>query len=45
MKIIKYDEAIFSADSDKCKTVEYSFGDKDIDVGLATIIGRYHESG
>ena len=45
MKIIRKDEAITGTNSDKCKTIEYSFGDKDIDVGVATITGRYPESG
>ena len=45
MKIIRKDEAITGTNSDKCKTIEYSFGDKDIDVGVATITGRYPEKG
>lgn len=45
MKIIKSDEAIKGANSDECKTTEYSFGDKNIDLGLATITGRYPEEG
>ena len=45
MKIIKKDEAIASTNSNECKTIEYSFGDKDIDIGVATITGRYPESG
>ena len=45
MKIIRKDEAIVGTNSDKCKTIEYSFGDKDIDIGVATITGRYPESG
>lgn len=45
MKIIKSSEAIKAAHSDKCKNTEYSFGDKDIDLGLATITGRYPENG
>ena len=45
MKIIRKDEAIIGTNSDKCKTIEYSFGDKDIDIGVATITGRYPESG
>ena len=45
MKIIKNSEAIKGANSDKCKTIEYSFGDKDIDLGLAIITGRYPENG
>lgn len=45
MKIIKNSEAEVGANSQKCKTIEYSFGDKDIDLGLATITGRYPEEG
>ena len=35
MKIIKNNEAIKGANSDKCKTIEYSFGAEEIDLGLA----------
>lgn len=45
MKIIKSSDAVKGANSDKCKTIEYSFGEKDIDLGLATITGRYPENG
>ena len=45
MQVIKYSNAIKGANSDKCKTLEYSFNDKDIDLGIATITGRYPESG
>lgn len=45
MKIIKNKDAIKDSNSDKCKTIEYSFNDKDIDLGLATITGRYPENG
>lgn len=45
MKIIKSTDAVTGANSDKCKTIEYSFGDKDIDLGIAIITGRYPESG
>ncbi len=45
MKIIKSNDARKGANSDKCKTLEYSFNDKDIDLGIATITGRYPESG
>lgn len=45
MKMIKFENAEKVANSDKCKTIEYSFGDKDIDLGLATITGRYPENG
>ena len=45
MKIIKKDEAIAGTNSNECKTIEYSFGDKDIDIGVAIITGRYPKSG
>lgn len=45
MQVIKYSDAIEGANSDKCKTLEYSFNDKDIDLGIATITGRYPENG
>lgn len=41
MKVIKYQNAEKGKNSDKCKTLEYSFMDKDIDLGIATITGRY----
>lgn len=45
MEIIKCDNALKGANSDKCKYLEYSFEDKDIDLGIATITGRYPEEG
>ena len=45
MKIIRSHEAVEGANSEKCKTMEYSFEDKDIDLGIAIITGRYPESG
>lgn len=45
MQVIKNSDAAQGANSDKCKTLEYSFNDKDIDLGIATITGRYPESG
>ena len=45
MKLIKLDEAKKGANSNECKTLEYSFDDKDIDLGIATITGRYPEKG
>ena len=45
MRIIRKEAAEIGSNSDKCKTIEYSFGDKDIDLGLATITGRYPEAG
>ncbi len=45
MQIIKNNDARKGANSEKCKTLEYSFNDKDIDLGIATITGRYPEVG
>lgn len=45
MQVIKKSNAIRGTNSDKCETLEYSFNDKDIDLGIATITGRYPESG
>ena len=45
MKYIKYEDAENGTNTDICKTLEYSFGDKDIDLGIATITGRYPEKG
>lgn len=45
MKVIKNSEAEKGKNSDKCKTLEYSFKDKDIDLGIATINGRYPDEG
>ncbi len=45
MKVIKEKEALKGENSDKCKTLEYSFQDKDIDLGIATITGRYPQVG
>jgi len=45
MKVIKYEEAEKGKNSEKCKTLEYSFRDKDIDLGIATIQGRYPDEG
>ena len=45
MEVIKYDNALKGKNSDKCKTLEYSFNDKEIDLGIATINGRYPDCG
>lgn len=45
MQIIKRSNAIEGTNSDNCKTLEYSFKEKNIDLGIATITGRYPESG
>ena len=37
MKIIRKNNAIPGKNDEKCTTLEYSFNDKDIDVGVATI--------
>lgn len=42
---ISKDEAFIDSNSDNCKTIEYSFDDKDIDLGLAVITGRYPDKG
>ena len=45
MKVIKHNSALKGKNSDRCKTLEYSFMDKDIDLGIATISGRYPDEG
>lgn len=45
MKVIRKEEAEVGKNSELCKTIEYSFGDKDIDLGIATITGRYPSVG
>lgn len=45
MKAIKNNESVRGNNSENCKTMEYLFGDKDIDLGIATIRGRYPEEG
>ena len=45
MRIIRNNESEAGAHSGKCKIFEYSFGDKDIDLGIAVITGRYPEEG
>lgn len=45
MKVIKLENAVKGANSDLCKTLEYSFLDRDIDLGIATITGRYPTGG
>lgn len=41
MKQIKFEEAEKGQNSEKCKTLEYSFNDENIDLGVAEIRGRY----
>ena len=45
MKYIKKENAEIGQNSDICKTKEYSFGDKDIDLGIATVTGRFPQKG
>lgn len=45
MEIIRKEETEKHSNSKVCKTKEYSFNDKDIDLGIATIKGRYPENG
>lgn len=45
MKVIRHNNALKGKNSEKCKTLEYSFMDKDIDLGIATISGRYPDEG
>ena len=45
MQIIKYDNVQKGKNSDKCKTLEYSFRNKNMDLGVAEITGRYPEKG
>lgn len=45
MQVIKLKDAFKSSNSSVCKTIEYSFGDKDLDLGTATITGRYPDTG
>ena len=45
MELIKKSDALDGSNSDKCKTVEYSFSDKDMDLGVITITGRYPDEG
>lgn len=41
MEIIRKDEGVNGENSKSCKTIEYSFKNKDMDLGIATITGRY----
>ena len=45
VKTIKKELAEKGTNNKICKTWEYSFGDSDIDLGVATIKGRYPEEG
>lgn len=45
MQIIKKEEAAQSSNSDKCEIFEYSFGEKNMDICIAVITGRYPDRG
>lgn len=45
MNFIKCNKAEKGQNSDSCKTTEYDFKDSDMDLGIATITGRYPEEG
>lgn len=45
MQAIKLKDAAKSSNSPVCKTIEYSFDDLDLDLGTATITGRYPDTG
>lgn len=45
MQIIKNNQTIKVSNSNKCKTIEYIFHTKEIDLGIAIISGRYPENG
>lgn len=45
MKVIRYEKADRISNSDVCNIQEYSFNDEDIDLGVATLTGRYPERG
>ena len=45
MRLIKRNGAELGCNNEVCKTLEYSFGDKDMDLAIATLSGRYPEVG
>lgn len=45
MKVIQKEKAEKGSHSKNCKTIEYSFQDPDMDLGVAIISGRYPEKG
>ena len=45
MEIIKKSNSIVGNNSTECSTIEYSFINKDIDLCVATITGRYPQKG
>ena len=45
MKIIKGEEVVSFTNSERSRVSKYSFGDSDIDIDFATIVGRCPEVG
>ena len=45
MKVIKNDEVFEGSNSEKCKIFGYPFEDKDMDICVSVITGRYPDSG
>lgn len=45
MKFVKYGQVERFSNSDKCKGIEYPLNDKDINLSIAQINGRYPDSG
>lgn len=45
MQIIRSKDTLTHSNSNLCETTEYSFDDKTMDLGVATITGRYPEYG
>ena len=45
MELIKEEDSFKCSNSENCKNTEYSFNDKDLDLGLAEITGRYPKKG
>lgn len=45
MKLVQKDSAAAFTNGPTCEGIEYSFGDKDMNIALVTVNGRYPESG
>lgn len=45
MELIKKNDATEGKNSDKCKYIEYAFSDKDLDLSISEITGKYPEEG
>ena len=45
MKLVKECQAQKVQNSDKCEVLEYPLGDRDIDMAIANLKGRYPDSG